>query len=320
MNHYYSFNQYIQQAFGQKLYKLSLNGGMSCPGRDGTLGTRGCIFCSAGGSGDFTPSPRLSVDEQIRAAASLVARKARSGPYIAYFQAYTNTYAPLPYLEALFTKVITRPDIAALSIATRPDCLPEPVLDLLERLSHIKPVWVELGLQTIHLQTAAYIRRGYELPVFDRAVRQLQERGLSVIVHLILGLPGETPEQMVQSAAYVGAALTRQAAAAPALPIPPATGVKLQLLHVLQGTDLSLDYKKGLFKALSMEEYFTVLFRCLEVLPPSLVIHRLTGDGPKSLLIEPKWSANKKMVLNAMRRAMDEAGLQQGSKIPQWPQ
>lgn len=319
MNHYYSFNDYVQQAFGQKLYKLSLNGGMSCPNRDGTLGSRGCIFCSAGGSGDFTPSPQLSVDEQIRAAASLVSRKARSGPYIAYFQAYTNTYAPLPYLEALFTQAILCPDIAALSIGTRPDCLPEPVLDLLQRLSRIKPVWVELGLQTIHPQTAAYIRRGYDLPVFDQAVHALQERGLSVIVHLILGLPGESFDDMVQSAAYVGAALARQKLPSPALSIPPASGVKLQLLHVLQGTDLALDYKKGLFQALSMEDYFTILFRCLEVLPPSLVIHRLTGDGPKSLLLAPQWSANKKLVLNAMRRAMDEAGVKQG-RLFQWPQ
>ncbi|MCI8632932.1 MAG: TIGR01212 family radical SAM protein [Lachnospiraceae bacterium] len=319
MNHYYSFNRYIRQAFGQKLYKLSLNGGMSCPNRDGTLGTSGCIFCSAGGSGDFASNPQLSVDEQIKAAAALVSRKARGGPYIAYFQAYTNTYAPLPYLEALFTQAIQHPDIAALSIGTRPDCLPEPVLDLLERLSHIKPVWVELGLQTIHAHTAAYIRRGYDLPVFDQAVHALQARGLSVIVHLILGLPGESPDDMVQSAAYVSAALARQNLPQPALPIPPASGVKLQLLHVLQGTDLAADYKKGLFKALSMEDYFAILFRCLEVLPPSLVIHRLTGDGPKSLLIAPQWSANKKLVLGAMQRAMDEADVQQG-RLAQWPQ
>ena len=193
------------------------------------------------------------------------------------------------------------------------------MLDLLQRLSCIKPVWVELGLQTIHPRTAAYIRRGYDLPVFDQAVQALQKRGLSVIVHLILGLPGESFDDMVQSAAYVGAALARQNLPAPALPIPPASGVKLQLLHVLQGTDLALDYKKGLFQALSMEDYFAVLFQCLEVLPPSLVIHRLTGDGPKSLLLAPQWSANKKLVLNAMRRAMDEADVKQG-RLFQWPQ
>lgn len=323
MNHYYSFNQYAHDAFGCKLYKLSLSGGMTCPNRDGTLGSSGCIFCSAGGSGEFAADAALSIDEQIAQARRLVARKSASGPYVAYFQSYTNTYAPVSYLEPLFTQAIRHPDIAALSIGTRPDCLPEPVLDLLERLSHIKPVWVELGLQTIHPQTAAYIRRGYPLPVFEKAVANLQARGLSVIVHLILGLPGETPSQMVESAAYVGRLLTAGAPARKPLTahpgacagMLPATGVKLQLLHVLKGTDLALDYEQGLFRTLSMEEYFSVLFDCLEVLPPSLVIHRLTGDGPKSLLIEPQWTANKKLVLNAMNRAMEAAGVQQGRRF-----
>ena len=311
MNHYYSLNQYVRQAFGQKLYKISLNGGMTCPNRDGKLDTRGCLFCSAGGSGDFAAAP-APILEQIEAAKAQVARKTRTGPYIAYFQAYTNTYAPLPYLEKLFTQAILHPQVAALSIGTRPDCLPEPVLDLLERLAKIKPVWVELGLQTIHPATAEYIRRGYPLSVFDAAVANLKARGLSVIVHLILGLPGETPTQMIESAAYTGRALARQPLPSPALSIPPADGVKLQLLHVLKGTDLAVDYEKGLFQTMSMEDYFSVLFDCLEVLPPSLVIHRLTGDGPKSLLIEPQWTANKKMVLNAMNRALEERNVRQG--------
>lgn len=314
MDHYYSLNQYLRRAFGQKVYKLSLNGGMTCPNRDGTLDTRGCIFCSAGGSGDFATLP-APIYDQIEAAKAQVARKTQGGPYIAYFQAYTNTYAPLPYLERIFTEAINHPDIAALSIGTRPDCLPEPVLDLLEKLARVKPVWVELGLQTIHPATAAYIRRGYDLPVFDAAVAALKARGISVIVHLILGLPGETREQMIESSAYVGRALTRQKL--PTLPTgqAPADGVKLQLLHVLQGTDLAEDYAAGRFNTLSMKEYFSILFDCIEVLPPELVIHRLTGDGPKSILIEPQWTGNKKAVLGAMKTAMDAADVQQGKQL-----
>lgn len=314
MEHYYSLNQYLRQTFGQKIYKISLNGGMTCPNRDGSLDTRGCIFCSAGGSGDFAAAP-APIAVQIKAAKSQVSAKTKGGPYIAYFQAYTNTYAPLSHLEHIFTEAINHPDIVALSIGTRPDCLPKPVLDLLERLAQIKPVWVELGLQTIHAATASYIRRGYDLPVFDTAVAALKARGLSVIVHLILGLPGETHEQMIESASYVGRALTRQKIAALPTGQPPADGVKLQLLHVLQGTDLAEDYLSGKFNTLSMEEYFSVLFDCIEVLPPELVIHRLTGDGPKSILIEPQWTGNKKAVLNAMKTAMDSAQVQQGKHL-----
>ncbi len=316
MEHYYSLNQYLRRAFGQKVYKISLNGGMTCPNRDGTLDTRGCIFCSAGGSGDFAAKP-APIADQIEAAKVQVARKTKAGPYIAYFQAYTNTYAPLPYLERIFTEAIEHPDIVALSIGTRPDCLSEHVLDLLGRLAQIKPIWVELGLQTIHSSTASYIRRGYDLPVFDAAVAALKARGLSVIVHLILGLPGETREQMIESAAYVGRALTRQKLMSLPTGQPPADGVKLQLLHVLQGTDLAEDYVAGKFNTLSMEEYFSVLFDCIEILPPELVIHRLTGDGPKSILIEPKWTGNKKAVLNAMRTALDKAEVRQGRHIRQ---
>ena len=311
MEHYYSLNQYLRRAFGTKVYKLSLNGGMTCPNRDGLLDTRGCIFCSAGGSGDFAAAP-APICDQIEAAKAQVSAKTKGGPYIAYFQAYTNTYAPLEHLERLFTEAIQHPDIAALSIGTRPDCLPEPVLDLLGQLAHIKPVWVELGLQTIHPATASYIRRGYDLSVFDKAVNDLKAHGLSVIVHLILGLPGETQEQMIESAAYVGKALTRQTLTALPTGQPPADGVKLQLLHVLQGTDLADDFMAGKFATLSMNDYFDILFDCLEVLPPNLVIHRLTGDGPKSILIEPQWTGNKKAVLTAMRTAMDAKPVQQG--------
>ena len=205
-----TLNQYCKKTFGEKLYKLSLNGGMTCPNRDGTLGDRGCIFCSAGGSGDFAPAADLPLEEQIAQAKARIAPKFRGSRYIAYFQAYTNTYAPVERLKTLFEPVIHRPDIAALSIATRPDCLPEEVLDLLGELNHIKPVWVELGLQTIHPKTAAYIRRGYDLPCYDRAVRELNARGIHVVTHVILGLPWESRQQMLETVDYAA-----QIAAAP---------------------------------------------------------------------------------------------------------
>lgn len=218
-----TLNQYCKETFGEKLYKLSLNGGMTCPNRDGTLGDRGCIFCSAGGSGDFAPAADLPLEEQIAQAKARIAPKFRGSRYIAYFQAYTNTYAPVERLKALFEPVIHRPDIAALSIATRPDCLPEAVLDLLGALNQIKPVWVELGLQTIHPNTAAYIRRGYDLPCYDRAVRELNARGIHVVTHVILGLPGESRQQMLETVDYAAQSGSG--------------GIKLQLLHVLEGTD-----------------------------------------------------------------------------------
>ena len=226
---FYSVDQYLKEQFGEKVYRISLNGGMTCPNRDGTLGDRGCIFCSAGGSGDFAPAADLPLEEQIAQAKARIAPKFRGSRYIAYFQAYTNTYAPVERLKALFEPVIHRPDIAALSIATRPDCLPEEVLDLLGKLNHIKPVWVELGLQTIHPKTAAYIRRGYDLPCYDRAVRELNARGIHVVTHVILGLPGESRQQMLETVDYAAQSGSG--------------GIKLQLLHVLEGTDLAEDYR-----------------------------------------------------------------------------
>lgn len=273
-------NEYCKKQFGEKLYKISLDGGMSCPNRDGNLDTRGCIFCSAGGSGDFTPDRRMPLDEQIDDAKKRVASKYKGTHYIAYFQAYTNTYAPVEKLRALFMPVIKREDIAVLSIATRPDCLSDEVLDLLRELNDIKPVWVELGLQTIHEKTADYIRRGYSLPVYDKAMRDLDKIGIHTITHLILGLPGETKEDMLQSVRYVAACGSQ--------------GIKLQLLHVLKGTDLASDYEKGLFRTLSFDEYMDLLADCVRLLPKDMVVHRLTGDGPKNLLIAPLWSAEKK--------------------------
>lgn len=285
-----TLNDYCREQFGEKLYKLSLNGGMTCPNRDGTLGSRGCIFCSAGGSGDFAPSAALTMEEQIEDARSRVSQKYHGSRYIAYFQAYTNTYAPVEYLRRLFLTVIERPDIAALSIATRPDCLGEDVLGLLGELRAIKPVWVELGLQTIHPATAAYIRRGYDLPVYDRAIARLNAMGIHTITHVILGLPGETEEMMLETVNHVAAVGSQ--------------GIKLQLLHVLEGTDLAQDYRAGAFDVMTMEEYVALVRRCVAVLPPEMVVHRLTGDGPKRLLIAPQWSGDKKRVLNAINRAL----------------
>lgn len=283
---YYSLNRYLKDTYGEKLYKLSLNAGMTCPNRDGTLDTRGCIFCSAGGSGDFAENPNLSITSQIENAKLRVRNKMNGHHYIAYFQAYTNTYAPIEYLRTVFTEAILHPDIKILSIATRPDCLSDDVINLLKELSKIKPVWVELGLQTIHETTASYIRRGYPLSCFDDAVTRLNSAGIEVIVHMILGLPQETKEDMLKTADYVAN-----------LPI---QGIKLQLLHILKGTDLAEDFFQNQFEVLELSQYTDIVVSIIERLPKNLVIHRITGDGPKQLLIAPLWSGDKKRVLNTI--------------------
>ncbi|MBE7017780.1 MAG: TIGR01212 family radical SAM protein [Ruminococcaceae bacterium] len=288
-------SDYCLETFGEKLYKLSLDAGFTCPNRDGKLDKRGCIFCSAGGSGDFAGDRALSIDEQIEKEKSRVAAKYKGSRYIAYFQAFTNTYAPAEELEKLFIPVAERSDIAALSIATRPDCLSGDVLALLERLSRIKPVWVELGLQTIHPATAEYIRRGYPLEVFDEALEALKALGIHTIIHLILGLPGETREDMLASLRYV----TGKGA----------DGIKLQLLHVLEGTDLAEDFKAGKFSCMSLEEYAALVADCVEIIPENTVIHRLTGDGPKKILLAPLWSGDKKRVLNTVNALLRQRGL-----------
>ena len=297
---YYSLNRYLRERFGEKVYKLALSGGMNCPNRDGKIGTGGCIFCSAGGSGDFAEERCDSVSEQIERARGRIRSKTGAAKFIAYFQSYTNTYAPVEYLEKLFTEAISEPSVAALSIGTRPDCLPEEVVALLERLNRIKAVWVELGLQTIHPETAACIRRGYALDVYEDALARLKAAGITVIVHVILGLPGETREMMLQTIDYLGGQHRPD-------------GVKLQLLHVLEGTALAEDYRAGKFQTMEMEEYFGLLFDCIRRLPPDMVIHRLTGDGPKRILIAPKWTGDKKRVLNALRREMEAQDVRQGS-------
>ena len=297
--HYYSVNRYLRERFGEKVYKLALDGGMSCPNRDGSLGRGGCIFCSAGGSGEFAQGRCATVAEQLERAKGRIRSKTGAEQFIAYFQSYTNTYAPVEYLETLFTEAISEPSVAALSIGTRPDCLPDEVVQLLARLNRRKPVWVELGLQTIHADTARLIRRGYELSVYEDAVARLKDAGLTVIVHVILGLPGETREQMLQTIDYLGGDHRPD-------------GVKLQLLHVLEGTDLADLWRAGKVRVMEPEEYYDLLCECLRRLPPDMVIHRLTGDGPKRILLAPLWTGDKKRVLNDLNRELERQHVRQG--------
>lgn len=290
---YLSFNKYLKDKFGQKVYKISLDGGFTCPNRDGKAGTRGCIFCSKGGSGDFAESREMSITEQIESGKKKVEKKIKSGKYIAYFQAFTNTYAPVEILRQKYEEAINHHDIVALSIATRPDCLGDDVLRLLDEMNKIKPVFVELGLQTIHQKSAKYIRRGYDLSVYDKAVRDLKKIGVNVVVHVILGLPNESENDMLETVKYVCES--------------GANGIKLQLLHVIDGTDLAKDYEKGLFKTLEFDEYVNLIVKCVKIIPKDIVIHRLTGDGAKKDLIAPLWSADKKRVLNAINKALRES-------------
>ena len=286
-----SLNEYLRSQFGCKVYKLALDGGFTCPNRDGRCGSRGCIFCS-GGSGDFAIPVGEDIPAAVEIAKSVVGDKNKSGKYIAYFQSYTGTYAPVERLRGIYTQVISLPEIVALDIGTRPDCLDDDVINLLIELNKIKPVWIEQGLQTIHPETAEYIRRGYPLSVFDLAMEKLKAAGIYTIVHMIIGLPGETTEMIYETAEYIGRS--------------GADGIKLQLLHVLRGTDLAADYARGKFKALELDEYIALVKGCIERLPKNIVVHRLTGDGSKKDLIAPLWSADKKRVLNALNKALSE--------------
>lgn len=282
-------SDYYREKFGCKVYKLSLDGGFTCPNRDGTLGTRGCIFCT--GSGEFAEGGPEPVSVQLQRAKARVSAKNREGKYMAYFQAFTNTYAPPEQLRRLYREAVAPEEIVGLAIGTRPDCLGEGVLEVLREINAIKPVSVELGLQTIHETTAAYIRRGYPAEVYYDAVKQLKCAGIEVVTHIIIGLPGETAEMAVQTTKAAVAAGT--------------DGVKFHLLHVLRGTDLAEDYKKGTFQCLSQEEYGKILKQCIAVLPEETVIHRITGDGAKKDLIAPLWSADKKRVLNYLHRILE---------------
>ena len=289
--HFYSVNEYLKGTYGVKMYKLALNGGMNCPNRDGLIDTRGCIFCSAGGSGDFACT---NVDD----AKKLISNKYTGNNFIAYFQSYTNTYADVSYLRNLFMPVINNPDVKILSIATRPDCLDDSVITLLDELNKIKPVWIELGLQTIHKKTTDYIRRGYELDIFTDSVKRLNNSDIKVIVHMILGLPGESDEMMLDTARFIANS--------------GAWGIKLQLLHVLKGTDLADDYNNHLFETMTMDNYIRLIGRIIELLPHDMVIHRLTGDGPKKILIAPLWSADKKRVHNSLMQYFTNNNIIQG--------
>ena len=295
--YYYSLNEYLKKTFGEKVYKISLDGGMTCPNRDGTLGSHGCIFCSEGGSGEFAAQRALSVSEQIEQAKRRISKKSDCKKFIAYFQPFTNTYAPVSYLRKIFEEAVAPEEIAALSIATRPDCLGDDVLNLLDELNKKKPVWVELGLQTIHEKSAEYIRRGYDLNVYDESVKKLHKIGVNVITHIILGLPNESKKEIIESVRYAGER---------------SDGIKLQLLHVLKGTDLLKDYERGMFETLTLDEYVDLLCDCIEALPPDVVIHRMTGDGDKKLLVAPLWSADKKRVLNTIHKALNDRNVTQG--------
>lgn len=296
---YYSLNEYLKNTFGEKVYKLSLDLGLTCPNRDGTLDTRGCIFCH-NGSSHFAEGGE-NVHIQLENAKKRIQSKTDAKKFIAYFQSFTNTYAPAEYLEKIFTEVTNREDIVAISIATRPDCLPIDILDLLEKLNKIKPVWVELGLQTANEKSAEYIRRCYPNSVYENAVKELKERGITVITHIIIGLPNETRDDIFNTVDFSVNSGT--------------DGVKLQLLHILKDTDLYEDYKKGLVKPLSLNEYMDILFECIERIPQNIVIHRITGDAPKKELVEPLWSADKKNVLNTINREMKLRSIIQGGKL-----
>lgn len=302
MKHYYSLNEYYKNRFNKKVYKISINGGMTCPNRDGTLGTKGCIFCSEGGSGEFSASAELRISEQLKSAIERVKTKTKDNLFIAYFQPFTNTYASTDYLRRIFYEAIEPDCIVGLSIATRPDCLDYEKLELLKELNLIKPVSVELGLQTIHEKTAEYIRRGYKLEVYDEAVRKLRNAGIDIVTHVIIGLPYETEEMMLETVEYVGKRTD---------------GIKLQLLHVLKNTDLAKEYQSGKFEVLSLENYTDIIIKAIERLPERVVIHRITGDGDNKSLIAPMWSADKKRVLNYINREMERRDVKQGKFLLQ---
>ena len=321
---YRSANDYMRHIFGYKVYKISINGGFTCPNRDGSLGVGGCIFCSGEGSGDFSEDAELSVNEQIESGKKKVISKLPkdmddSVPrFMAYFQAYTNTYAPVERLRSLFTEAIMHPDIVGISIATRPDCLEDDVIELLDELNGIKPVWVELGLQTIHKKTAEYIRRGYDLPVYTDAVKRLTGH----VSHIILGLPGESKEDMLETVRFVGSIASAGSEGRHSdievneddvkqdedgkknEAVRDLFGIKLQLLHVIHGTDLEKDYLRGIFECLTLDEYADIIRDAISILPPDMVVHRITGDGAKKTLVAPLWSADKKRVLNTLNKKL----------------
>lgn len=295
---YYSLNYYLRELFHEKLYKISLDASLSCPNRDGTLDTRGCIFCSESGSGDFAGDAKLSITAQLAQGKKALLNKTSASSYIAYFQAFTNTYGNIDYLKSVYYEAIADKDVQILSIATRPDCLDHEVLDLLATLNEIKPVWIELGLQTSCESSATFIRRGYALPTFEKAVTELRKRNITVIVHTIMGLPSEPKDGILQTINYLNTCDIQ--------------GIKLQLLHVLSGTDLATYYNTHNFFVPTLEEYLVLLGQCLSALRPDIVVHRMTGDGPKNLLIAPLWTGNKRLALNSITKYLKEEKIWQG--------
>ena len=297
---YHSLDYELKRIYGEKIYKIALDAGMTCPNRDGTCGTRGCIFCSAGGSGEFAArktSAKTSIAAQLEQGRQYFGGKNVGRHFIAYFQAYTNTYAPAARLEALYREALDEPAVVGISIGTRPDCLGGDVFELLDQLNkeyRDKQIWIELGLQTIHEDTAALIRRGYPLTVFEQAVTRLKEISLPIIAHVIIGLPGEDRAMMLETCRY----LSERGI----------SGIKLQLLHILKNTDLVELYRKKTFDIPDMVEYIDIIISCLEILPPGMVIHRVTGDGPKNLLLAPLWSLDKRRVLNTLHQEMRRRG------------
>lgn len=308
---YFSLNEYCKQTFGDKVYRLSLNAGCTCPNRDGSLSVGGCTFCSEGGSGDFAATYDVSISAQIAEAKTRIQQKTKCTKFIAYFQAYTNTYAPLSHLRRIYTEALNEPEIVALSIGTRCDCLGEDILELLDELgkttwpcpagSTQKPIWIELGLQTIHDTTHARLNTHTTVALFDEAVDKLHAHEIEVIAHVILGLPGESKEMMMETVSHVASL--------------PVAGIKLQLLHILKGTKLASEYEAEAFALFELEEYCDFVIDCLEILPPDMVIHRLTGDGPKKLLIAPLWSTDKKRVLNTINKRLRERDTWQGKNF-----
>ncbi len=318
---YYSLNAYFKNTYGQKVYKIAVDAGLSCPNRDGTLDTRGCIFCSKGGSGDFAVKldgqdeccdtrAVLSVKEQI-AQGKAKFNKDAGDKFVIYFQAFTNTYGNPEYLKRIWTEALEEESVVGISIATRPDCLGEDILEILRELKISYPdkfIWVELGLQTIHHKTAEYIRRHYPLSEYEEAVRKLHKLNIPYITHIILGLPGETREEMLETVFYVEQGVFEQDSHSKIKPF----GMKLQLLHVLEDTDMAEDYRQEKFQTMEMDEYLELVIEALQKINPEIVIHRVTGDGPKKILISPTWSGNKKLVLNTLHKKMRERDARQG--------
>lgn len=300
---YYTLNHYLRNKYGQKVFKIPLNAGFTCPNRDGTLGTGGCSFCNAKGAGDYAGNPGDSIHDQFEQIKRILHRKWGHGLYIAYFQAYSNTYAPIEKLSRLYQEALQEPDVVGLAIATRPDCLPDDVVELLQEINQQTNLWIELGLQTAHEKTSAALNIGYGYQQYLQALQQLNQAQIDVVTHIILGLPGETREDMMETA-HCLAALTMQ-------------GIKIHLLHLMKGTALAKYYDEKPFSLMNFEEYIDLVIDILEIMPPQRVIHRLTGDSPRELLIGPEWSLHKWEVLNGIDRRMEERQTWQGRLFKQ---